>query len=156
MTLVKRTKHRPNDADRVVKRAVQLASRKSKVKVDTGVMVKAEEFSNPVNRFIRERTGMLEEEFFARVTTKLENLVDKLADDLDRRYKDMPPQNLAYAIGVLVDKVNVLRGRPQSVTANVSVGFGPKQRTRKEMLAILGGGEVIEVKAEEVDEKGSK
>ena len=146
------TKKKKNAADRIVKRAVQLSSRKSKVKVDTGPLVKAEEFSSPVNRFIREHTGMLEEEFFTRVTAKLENLVDKLADDLDKRYKDMPPQNLAYAIGVLVDKVNALKGRPQSVTANVSMGFGPKQRSREEMLAILGGGEVVEVEAERVDD----
>jgi len=141
------TKKQRAEADRVIKRGVQLASRKGKksVKLDTGELVKAEEFSSPVNRFLRERTGLLEGEFFTRVTAKLENLVDKLADDLDRRYKDMPPQNLAYAIGVLVDKVNALKGRPQSVTANVNVGFGPKQRTREEMLAILGGGEVVEV-----------
>ena len=144
------TKKKKNDADRIVKRAVQLSSRKSKVKVDTGDLVKAEEFSSPVNRFIREHTGMLEDEFFTRVTSKLENLVDKLADDLDKRYKDMPPQNLAYAIGVLVDKVNALKGRPQAFTANLSVGFGPNKRSREEILAFLSG-ESEEKVVEEVE-----
>ena len=144
------TKKKKNDADRIVKRAVQLSSRKSKVKVDTGDLVKAEEFSSPVNRFIREHTGMLEDEFFTRVTSKLENLVDKLADDLDKRYKDMPPQNLAYALGIALDKVNLLKGRPQAVTANVNVGFGPKQRSREEILSILSGEKDVEEKVVKV------
>ena len=66
-------------------------------------------------------------------------MVVDLADDLAERHKDMPPQNLAIALGILIDKVNVMKGRPQALTANLNVGFGPKERSREDILRILGG-----------------
>tara|TARA_R110002020_G_scaffold226926_1_gene437452 strand:+ start:554 stop:928 length:375 start_codon:yes stop_codon:yes gene_type:complete len=114
--------------------------------------VKGADLTRDVNSFLMERTGMFANEFYERVTAKLEHLVDSLADDLQDRYKDMPPQNLAYALGIVVDKVNNLKGRPQSMTANVNVGFGPKERSREDILRILGNDEVEEVEAEKVEE----
>lgn len=141
------------DPDKVVQRAVQLAT--GDVGMDYTDMpekVKREELTRDVNNFLRDRTGMFANEFYERVTAKLENLVDSLADDLQDRYKDMPPQNLAYALGIVVDKVNNMKGRPQSTTANVNVGFGPKERSREDILRILGNDEVTEVEAEKVEE----
>ena len=64
------------------------------------------------------------------------------------RHEDIPAQNIAYALGMVVDKVNTLKGRPQSVTANVNMGFGPKERTREEMIRILSGEQDLEEKDE--------
>jgi len=149
----KRKKGRPPkklDADKVVQRAVQLATGEVGIDFeDREDLVKGKELTRDMNKFLRDRTGMVVTEFYDRVTGKLENLVDGLADDLGERYKDMPPQNLAYALGVLIDKVNVLKGRPQALTANVSVGFGPKERSREEMVKSLSRDleteEVVEV-----------
>lgn len=141
------------DPDKIVQRAVQLAT--GDVGMDyTGMSekVKGEELTTSMNKFLMARTGMFANEFYERVTSKLEHLVDSLADDLQERYKDMPPQNLAYALGIVVDKVNNLKGRPQSMTANVNVGFGPKERSREDILRILGNGDVKEVDAEKVEE----
>jgi len=46
-------------------------------------------------------------------------------------------------LGVLIDKVNVLKGRPQALTANLSMGFGAKERSREEILDILNGSKVV-------------
>jgi len=102
-------------------------------------LVKGSELTKKMNSFLKDSTGMLAEEFYERVTGKLENLVDDLADDLAERHKDMPPQSLAIALGILIDKVNVMKGRPQALTANLNVGFGPKERSREDILRILGG-----------------
>ena len=147
----------PVDADKMVARAVQMATGDGAPNLKVGnlverdaELVKAGELSDDTNKFLRERVGITSSEFYERVTSKMENLVDMLADDLAERHKDMPPQNLAYALGVALDKVNLLKGRPQAVTANVNLGFGPKQRSREEILSILSGEKdeekVVEVK----------
>lgn len=139
----KRKKGRPpkkENPEKVVQRAVQLAT--GNVGIDyTGRddLVKGSELTKKMNSFLQDSTGMLATEFYERVTGKLENLVDDLADDLAERHKDMPPQSLAIALGILIDKVNVMKGRPQALTANLNVGFGPKERSREDILRILGG-----------------
>lgn len=141
----------PVDADKMVARAVQLATGDGARNLKAvnlverdAELVKAGELSEDTNKFLRERVGILSGEFYERVTAKMEDLVDMLADDLAYRHKDMPPQNLAYALGVALDKVNLLKGRPQAVTASVNVGFGPKKRSREEILEILSGEKDLE------------
>ena len=152
-----RRKKAPVNADKMVDRAVQLATGDGAPNLKVGnlvdrdaALVKAGELSEDTNKFLRERVGITSGEFYERVTAKMENLVDMLADDLAERHKDMPPQNLAYALGIALDKVNLLKGRPQAVTANVNVGFGPKQRSREEILSILSGEKDVEEKVVEV------
>ena len=141
------------DVEKMVDRAVELATGdagKTKNRLDMeSTPVKAEELSDEANRFLKKTTGIGASEFYTRVTAKLQDLVDSLADDLKERHHEMPPQNLAYALGVVIDKANVLSGRPQALTANVNVGFGPKKRTREEILALLSG-DVEEMEAEKV------
>ena len=142
------------DAEKLIQRAVQVASKDTtqgrKDLSERPDLVKSDELSQSVNSFLHARTGMLAKEFYERVTAKLEGLVDDLADDLVKRHKDMPAQNLAYALGVVLDKVNALKGRPQAFTANLSVGFGPNKRSREEILAFLSG-ESEEKVVEEVE-----
>jgi hypothetical protein len=38
------------------------------------------------------------------------------------------------------------------MTDNVNVGFGPKERSREDILRILGNGDAKEVEAEKVEE----
>tara|TARA_R110002050_G_scaffold43465_1_gene104154 strand:+ start:556 stop:1017 length:462 start_codon:yes stop_codon:yes gene_type:complete len=143
----KRTKGRPPkkvDPEKVIQRAVQLATGEVGIDFDgRDDLVQAKELKDDMNKFLKARTGMVTKEFYERVTGKLEGLVELLAEDLGERYKDMPPQNLAYALGVLIDKVNVLKGRPQALTANLSMGFGAKERSREEILDILNGSKVV-------------
>ena len=87
------------DAEKVIDRVVQLATGRStqgRKDLDTrDDLVKRDELSSSVNSFLHARTGMVATEFYERVTEKLEGLVDDLADDLVKRHKDMPAQNLA-------------------------------------------------------------
>ena len=106
---------------------------------DRDELVKSEDLTKDMNRFLKDRTGMVVKEFYERVTGKLEALVDVLADDLMDKHDKVPPQSLPIALGIMLDKVNLLKGRPQALTANLSMGFGPKKRSRKEILEILGG-----------------
>ena len=128
------------DAGKVVQRAVQLATGEVGIDFDDrDELVKSEDLTKDMNRFLKDRTGMVVKEFYERVTGKLEALVDVLADDLMEKHDKVPPQSLPIALGIMLDKVNLLKGRPQALTANLSMGFGPKKRSRKEILEILGG-----------------
>ena len=140
----------------MVQRAVQLATGQ----VGKGIerrddLVKSEELSDSMNSFLHARTGMFAEEFYERVEAKLELLVDKLADDLLEKHDKIAPGSLPVALGIIIDKVNNLKGRPQTTTANLSVGFGPSGRSREDILKILGNEKldspVIEVKAEKLE-----
>ena len=128
------------DAGKVVQRAVQLATGEVGIDFDDrDELVKSEDLTKDMNRFLKDRTGMVVKEFYERVTGKLEALVDVLADDLMEKHDKVPPQSLPIALGIMLDKENLLKGRPQALTANLSMGFGPKKRSRKEILEILGG-----------------
>ena len=81
----------------------------------------------------------------------MQNLVDYLLDDLKERYKDIPAQNIAYSLGVLMKEVNNLNGRPQTLTSSINFGFGPKNRSREEVLELLGG-----ISKDEVSVKGDE
>ena len=129
--------------DRLVTRAVQLAvgddDGRRTHRVVEGELVPAEEFPAEVDAILLERTGVVREEFYKRVTDKMQGLVDNLLDDLKDRYKDIPPQNIAYSLGVLMKEVNNLNGRPQTLTSSINFGFGPKNRSREEVLELLEG-----------------
>jgi hypothetical protein len=128
--------------DRLVKRAVQVSVADDEAKVNhrlAGELVPREEFPAEVDAVLLEHTDMLREEFYTRVTTKMQGLVDDLLDDLKERYRDIPPQNIAYSLGVLMKEVNNLNGRPQTLTSSINFGFGPKNRTREEVAALLVG-----------------
>ena len=149
-------RRKPLDVEKMVDRAVELATGDAGKTVNRLDMeskpVKAEELSESANKFLKEGAGIGASEFYTRVTAKLQDLVDSLADDLKERHHLMPPQNLAYALGVVIDKANVLSGRPQALTASVNMGFGPKKRSREEILSLLTGedGESDEKEAEKV------
>ena len=132
---VKRGRGRP--PKKVVQRAVQLATGE---KYQRGQEVRAVDLSRDMNRFLEERVGVTQAEFYDRVTAKLEVLVELVADDLLEKHGDISPGQLPVSFGILLDKVNNLKGRPQTLTASVNMGFGPKERSREEILKILGGG----------------
>jgi len=138
----KRGKGRPPkkvEVDVLVQRAVQLATGE---KGKHGQAVRTVDLQPDVNRFLEKRAGITQVEFYDRVTAKLEELVELLADDLLEKHDKITPGQLPVSFGILLDKVNNLKGRPQTLTANVNMGFGPKQRSREEILEILGGGSV--------------
>ena len=128
------------DAEKVIQRAVQLATGEVNMNYEgKDHLVKGSEMTREMNTFLRERTGMMAKEFYERVTAKLEDLVDTLANDLAEKHDKIPPQSLAVALGIMLDKVNLLKGRPQALTANVSMEFGKKKRSVKECVELLSG-----------------
>ena len=96
------------DPEKVIQRAVQLATGEVNVNYEgKDHLVKGSEMTRDMNTFLRERTGMMAKEFYERVTAKLENLVDTLANDLAEKHDKIPPQSLAVALGIMLDKVNL-------------------------------------------------
>ena len=155
--LSERTTKKKTAGDRLVTRAVQLAvgddDGRRTHRVVEGELVPAEEFPAEVDAMLLERTGVVREEFYKRVTDKMQGLVDNLLDDLKDRYKDIPPQNIAYSLGVLMKEVNNLNGHPQTLTSSINFGFGPKNRSREEVLELLEGASkgVVSGKPEKAD-----
>ena len=126
--------------ERLVDRAVQLAvgeGRRGRDRLLEGELVSSEEFPAEVEAVLEDSVGMMREEFYKRVTTKMQDLVDSMLDDLKDRYAEIPPQNIAYSLGVLMKEVNNLNGRPQTLTSSINFGFGPHKRSREEMVRRL-------------------
>jgi len=138
--------------DRLVERAVQVSVADDEARANhrlAGELVPKEEFPAEVDAVLLEHTDMLREEFYTRVTDKMQNLVDVVLDDILECYKEIPPQNKAYTLSVLMKEVNNLNGRPQTLTSSINFGFGPKNRSREEVIALLSGEPVPEKESSE-------
>ena len=59
--------------------------------------------------------------------------------EIQKRIEKIPPSSLGVTYGILQDKLSNLEMMPSSIQAKVNVGFGPNNRTREEMIAILSG-----------------
>lgn len=100
-------------------------------------VVKQEGMTESADKFLADRTGMLQEEFFTRVGERLEGIIDMILGDFEEKHHLIPPQNLPYAFGVLMDKASVIAGRPQALTAQLNVGLGRDGMSREEVVAML-------------------
>lgn len=120
------------DPDKLIDIAVKRATCQPGVSKQPGMTESAD-------KFLSDRTGMLQEEFFQRVGEKLEIICSLLMDDLIDKHHLIPPQNLAYTYNTMFDKALALAGRPQALTAQLNVGLGATGLSREEVVAALTG-----------------
>ncbi len=52
---------------------------------------------------------------------------------------EIPPQNLAYAVAVLMDKFLTVSGRPSNITASANVTLGASDMSPDQVRSILKG-----------------
>lgn len=120
--------------------AAKVATKQATRKVAVQELVEAGEgklSKNQAGKLLKECAGMSEEEFLRLVTGKMKCIVDDTLDAFHRKIEDIPPQNLAFALGIVTDKLLTLSGRPSNITANASVNLGDSNITpdkAREML----------------------
>lgn len=102
-------------------------------------VVGQEGMTHSADKFLADRTGMLQEEFFTRVGDRLEGIIDLILGDFEEKHHLIPPQNLPFALGVLLDKASVIAGRPQALTAQLNIGLGAEGLSRAEVVSLLTG-----------------
>ena len=93
-------------------------------------------------RFCRRWVKASAEEFTEAIKVELRRSCGMLLEEIQKRIEKIPPSSLGVTYGILQDKLAVLEMAPTSIRANLNVGFGPKKRTREEILRILGENEV--------------
>lgn len=82
---------------------------------------------------------MTEQEFLNAVSKKLQHMVTDSLNDLHDSIDKIPPQNKAYAVGMLFDKFMTISGRPTNITANASVKLGASDMSPDKVRSILKG-----------------
>ena len=100
------------------------------------------ELSHDDVRFCSRWVRSSPEEFTEAIKGELRRTCGMLLHEIQRRIEKIPPSSLGVTYGILQDKLAVLEMAPTSIKANLNVGFGPKNRTREEILRILGENEV--------------
>ena len=83
---------------------------------------KQEADRNRVHNALRYGMEMTEQQFLNAVQKKLQNMVSDSLNDLHDSIEKIPPQNKAYAVGMLFDKLMTVSGRPTNITASANVG----------------------------------
>ena len=120
------------DPDKMIEVAVKRATCQPGVTKQEGMTASAD-------KFLSDRTGMLQEEFFQRVGAKLNVIVGLLLDDLIEKHDLIPAASLPVAAGIMIDKANNVAGRPQALTAQLNVGLGATNLSREDIVAALTG-----------------
>jgi len=85
--------------ERLVDRAVQLAvgeGRRGRDRLLEGELVSSEEFPAEVEAVLEDSVGMMREEFYKRVTTKMQDLVDILSLNILLDNKSKPTEKWVF------------------------------------------------------------
>ena len=82
---------------------------------------------------------MTEQEFLNQVNSKLSNMVADSLNTLHSKLDDIPPQNLAYAVSIVMDKFLTVSGRPSNITAAANVTLGASDMSPDKVAQILKG-----------------
>ena len=90
-------------------------------------------------RFCRRWVKASAEEFTDAIKVELRRTLGMLLEEIQGRIEKIPPSSLGVTYGILQDKLSNLELRPSSIQAKLNVGFGPKNRSREEIVAILSG-----------------
>lgn len=120
--------------------AAKVATKQATKQVGVQELVEAGEgklSKTKATKLLRECAGMSEEEFLRLVTGKMKHIVNDTLDAFHDKLQDIPPQNLAFALSVVTDKLLTLTGRPSNITANATVNLGSSDITpdkAREML----------------------
>jgi hypothetical protein len=83
---------------------------------------------------------MTEQQFLSEVQKKLQHMVADSLNDLHDSIEKIPPQNKAYAVGMLFDKLMTISGRPTNITASANVKLGSSDMSPDQVRDILKKG----------------
>ena len=124
----------------IIKSAAKIAARQSNGKKEADLLIKQDpELRQSIANFLRYRLDMTEQEFLNQVNSKLSTMVADSLNTLHNKLDEIPPQNLAYAVAVLMDKFLTVSGRPSNITASANVTLGSSDMSPDQVRSILKG-----------------
>ena len=128
--------------DKIITSAAKIASKTSTHKQECENIVlssRQEESRLRIQNAMKYGMEMTEQEFLNAVSKKLQHMVTDSLNDLHDSIDKIPPQNKAYAVGMLFDKFMTISGRPTNITANASVKLGASDMSPDKVRSILKG-----------------
>ena len=124
----------------IINSAAKIAAKQSTAKKETELLMHSDpEIRKSIGLFLRYRLDMTEEEFLNKVNHKLADMVADSLNTLHNKLDEIPPQNLAYAVAVLMDKFLTVSGRPSNITASANVTLGSSDMSPDQVRSILKG-----------------
>jgi len=129
--------------DKVLTSAARIAARQSNAKDEARNMelsTRQEEDRLRVHNALRFGMKMTEQQFLTEVQKKLQHMVADSLNDLHDSIDQIPPQNKAYAVGMLFDKLMTISGRPTNITASANVKLGSSDMSPDQVRNILKKG----------------
>ena len=126
--------------NKIINSAAKIAAKQSNATEEARELQKLDpELRQSVANFLRYRLDMTEQEFLNQVNNKLSRMVGDALNVLHAKLDDIPPQNLAYAVAVLMDKFLTVSGRPSNITASANVTLGASDMSPDQVRSILKG-----------------
>ena len=137
----KRSIKRAVNQTTVLEQAGQVAARMqtSTAAADELVEAKNKRVHRRVQDFLSDVSCLTEQEFLKAVTEKMQGMVADSLGMLHDKLDEIPPQHLAYATGMIMDKYLTLSGRPSNITASASVRLGNSEMSPEQVRSILKG-----------------
>ena len=124
----------------IINSAAKIAAKQSTAKKETELLMHSDpEIRKSIGLFLRYRLDMTEQEFLNKVNHKLADMVADSLNTLHNKLDEIPPQNLAYAVAVLMDKFLTVSGRPSNTTASANVTLGSSDMSPDQVRSILKG-----------------
>ena len=124
----------------IIKSAAKIAAKQSNATKEEEIIKQQDpRIRESVANFLRYRLDMTEQEFLNKVNSKLSDMVADSLNTLHNKLDDIPPQNLAYAVAVLMDKFLTVSGRPSNITASANVTLGASDMSPDQVRSILKG-----------------
>jgi len=125
----------------IIKSAAKIAAKQSNANKEAEILKEQDpEIRQTIAHFLRYRLDMTEQEFLNKVNSKLSDMVADSLNTLHNKLDEIPPQNLAYAVAVLMDKFLTVSGRPSNITASANVTLGASDMSPDQVRSILKGG----------------
>ena len=154
-------KLKPFDAklkSKVITSAARIAAKQSTVKQESENMelsTRQEEHRLRIQNALKYGMDMTEQQFLNAVSKKLSHMVSDSLNDLHDSIEKIPPQNKAYAVGMLFDKFMTISGRPTNITASANVKLGASDMSPEKVRSILKGAKkaVEDIPAEASEDK---
>tara|TARA_B100001057_G_C22771482_1_gene919783 strand:- start:631 stop:1140 length:510 start_codon:yes stop_codon:yes gene_type:complete len=127
---------------KVITSAARIAARQSSPKRESEEMelsAEQEEHRLRIKNALKYGMDMTEQQFLNAVSKKLSHMVADSLNDLHDSIDQIPPQNKAYAVGMLFDKFMTVSGRPTNITASANVKLGASDMSPDKVRSILKG-----------------
>ena len=126
--------------NKIIKSAAKIAAKQSNAKSEAELLKHSDPaIRQSIANFLRYRLDMTEQEFLNKVNQKLSDMVADSLNTLHSKLDEIPPQNLAYAVSVLMDKFLTVSGRPSNITASANVTLGSSEMSPDQVRSILKG-----------------